>query len=342
MHFQVIQTLPEMEALAEEWNNLLSHSASHVPFLRNEYLSAWWKTMGGGEWKQGELFVVTARPESGGELIGIAPLFFTQNLEGIPALMLLGSIEISDYLDVIVPEDSLKEFLVELVDFLFNLNAPAWQVLDWYNILEGSPTLPALQEVARQRGCEYQQEPLKHCPYIPLPSNWETYLAGIDKKQRHEIRRKLRRAEMNHPPVNWYIVEDRSELDGEIETFLNLMATDPEKDRFLSSVMRSQMRQTMMAAFDDGWLQLSFLTLGGEKIAAYLNFDYENQIWVYNSAFDPRYRELSAGWVLLSDLIQWSIENHRECFDFMRGDEEYKYRFGGQDRRVIRAILHHK
>jgi CelD/BcsL family acetyltransferase involved in cellulose biosynthesis len=342
MHFQVIQTLPEMEALAEEWNILLSHSASHVPFLRNEYLTAWWKTMGGGEWKQGELFVVTARSDTGGELIGIAPLFFTQNLEGQPALMLLGSIEISDYLDVIAPEDSLKAFLGELVDFLIHLPEPAWQVLDWYNILEESPTLPALAEVARQKGCEYQQEPLKHCPYIPLPSDWETYLAGIDKKQRHEIRRKLRRAEMNGSPVSWYIVEDRSELDADIEAFLNLMATDPEKERFLTAEMRSQMRQTITNAFEAGWLQLSFLTVGQEKIAAYLNFDFENQIWVYNSGFDPRFRELSSGWVLLSYLIKWAIEHHRECFDFLRGDEEYKYRFGGQDRRVMRAILHRR
>jgi CelD/BcsL family acetyltransferase involved in cellulose biosynthesis len=342
MHFQVIQSLPEMEALAEEWNTLLSHSASHVPFLRHNYLTAWWKTLGGGEWKKGELFVVTARSDAGGDLIGIAPLFFTHNLDGQPALMLLGSIEISDYLDVISPQDSLPQFLGGLIDFLTSLPEPAWEVLDWYNIVENSPTLPALEEAARQKGCEYQQEPLKHCPYIPLPADWETYLSGIDKKQRHEIRRKLRRAEMNGDEIDWYLVKDSDQLDAEIDAFLTLIATDPEKDRFLTDVMRSQMRQTIEMAFREGWLQLAFLTVGKVKAAAYLNFDYENQIWVYNSGFEPRFRELSTGWVLLSYLIQWAIQQKRSRFDFMRGDEDYKYRFGGQDRMVVRAVLHRR
>jgi hypothetical protein len=52
MHYTLIHTLPEMNALAVEWNELLANSASHVPFLRNEYLSTWWQTLGGGEWPQ--------------------------------------------------------------------------------------------------------------------------------------------------------------------------------------------------------------------------------------------------------------------------------------------------
>ena len=61
MQYTLIQNLPDMKALAVEWNELLANSASHVPFLRNEYLSTWWQTLGGGEWSQGELCVITAR-----------------------------------------------------------------------------------------------------------------------------------------------------------------------------------------------------------------------------------------------------------------------------------------
>ncbi len=339
MHFNVIRTLPEMEALADEWNVLLASSASHVPFLRHEYLTNWWKTLGGGEWEQAELFVVTASREPDGELVGIAPLFFTQNREGEPALMLLGSIEISDYLDVIARPEDLAQFLDELLGFLTGPQAPAWAVLDWDNLLEDSPTLVILEEVAGRRGCSFSKELLQHCPYIPLSKDWETYLNKLDKKQRHEIRRKMRRAEEYEKPVRWYIVDQEASLDGEIEAFLTLMTQDADKDKFLTTVMRNHMKAAVHSAHQAGWLQLAFIEVDGEKAAAYLNFDYQNHIWVYNSGLGTRFRELSLGWVLLGYLIKWAIERKRTAFDFMRGDEDYKYRFGAIDRQVVRVKI---
>jgi len=338
MQFSLIRTEEGLNSLAGEWNTLLSQSASHVPFLRHEYLSAWWQTRGGGEWPQAELFTVIARDE-GGALRGVAPMFFTPNREGQPALMLLGSIEISDYLDVLARPEDLSPFLEGLLVYLEGLQAPAWNVLDWYNLLESSPTLETLQAVARRRGWSFDQERLQHCPYIPLPGDWETYLASIDKKQRHEIRRKMRRAEGAGVPLRWYIVSDEASLDAEIENFLSLMGQDPEKLAFLTDVMRSQMRASVWAAFRAGWLQLAFLEVDGVKVAGYLNFDYRDHIWVYNSGLDFNYGALSPGWVLLGYLLQWANEHQRKAFDFMRGDEEYKYRFGGVDRFVMRAVV---
>jgi CelD/BcsL family acetyltransferase involved in cellulose biosynthesis len=233
MHLEALRTLEEIDEIADEWNHLLSVSASHVPFLRYEYLRAWWETRGGGEWPQGELYVVTARGEAG-ELVGIAPLFFTENLDGDPALMLLGSIEISDYLDVIARPEGLPTFLDALFNFLESPAAPGWKALDWYNVLDASPTLPALKAAAQRCGWLYAEQRLQHCPYIPLPGDWEAYLAGIDKKQRHEVRRKMRRAETGPAPVRWYFVQDEAALEAEVEAFFDLMAQDAEKERFLT------------------------------------------------------------------------------------------------------------
>jgi len=46
--------------------------------------------------------------------------------------------------------------------------------------------------------------------------------------------------------------------------------------------------------------------------------------------------------VLLSYLLKWANENKREVLDFMRGDEAYKYRFGGINRFVVRATVRRK
>jgi len=336
MDFTLQRTFSDLAPAAADWNALLAESILDVPFLRFEYLSTWWETRGGGEWPpSAELALVTAR--RGGTLAGIAPLFFVPNLQGEPSLLLLGSIEISDYLDLIVRPADLAEFAAGLFDFLPSLPFD-WKCLDWHNLLESSPSLPVLAAEAGRRGWSFDAEKTYHAPSIPLPGDFETYLAGIDKKQRHEIRRKMRRAE-EAGTVHWYIVQDESTLDAEIDAFLALMAADPEKAAFLTDVMRSQMRRSLHAAFRAGWLQLAFLTVNGEKAAGYLNFDYRNRIWVYNSGIDRRFMEFSPGWVLLGYLLQWANDNRRAEFDFMRGTEDYKYRFGGMDKRLVRARI---
>ena len=318
-----------------EWNDLLAESITNVPFLRHEYLSTWWETRGGGEWPGAELAVVMARQD--GRLVGIAPLFFDTNKEGERTLLLLGSIEISDYLDLIVRLADLQPFVVGLLDFLDTCpELGDWQILDCHNLLETSPTLPVLKAEAEARGWTCIVEKTYHAPSIPLTGDFETYLAGIDKKQRHEIRRKMRRAEETGS-VRWYIVQEASSLEAEMNAFLGLMANDPEKAAFLTEMMRAQMQLSARAAFDAGWLQLAFLEVNGEKAAGYLNFDYLNRMWVYNSGLDRRFMELSVGWVLLGHLLQWANENGRSEFDFMRGDEDYKYRFGGVDKFLVRA-----
>jgi CelD/BcsL family acetyltransferase involved in cellulose biosynthesis len=160
------------------------------------------------------------------------------------------------------------------------------------------------------------------------------------KKQRHEIRRKIRRLETQELPTRWYIVTDATGLDDEIEAFIALMAQDAEKERFLTGVMRAQLQASIHAAFEAGWLQLAFIEIDGQKAAGYLNFDFGNHIWVYNSGLNYAFGELSPGWVLLGYLLQWANEHGRQAFDFMRGDEDYKYRFGATDRFVLRATIH--
>jgi len=337
MEFKLITTLEEMDLLSGPWNALLEECASHVPFLRHEYLRTWWQTLGGGEWKLADLLVVVAY--QGEKIVGIAPLFFSHNRQGEPALLLVGSIEVSDYLDVIARQEDLPAFIEGLFNFLQSQDLPPWKVLDWYNILEDSPTLPAIESAAGRLKWTYSCDRLQHSPHILLPGNWEDYLAGIDKKQRHEIRRKMRRLEESGLAVRAYVVEDQETLEAEADAFMALMAQDPEKAAFLTPAMHEFMHGVIRCAFAAECLQLAFLEINREKAAAYLNFDYLNRIWVYNSGLDRKFTEFSPGWVLLGYLLKWANERHAVDFDFMRGDEDYKYRFGAVDRFVVRVTV---
>lgn len=318
-----------------EWNTLLQHSGTNVPFLTYGYLKSWWEFKGGGEWPDGELAIISAHTD--GKLTGIAPLF-TATHEGSQKLLFLGSIEISDYLDLIVETGAEEAFSNALLIFLKEQFPEVHEIL-LYNLPQASPSLALLEKAAQANGWSMQSERAYHTPIISLAGDWEAYLAGVDKKQRHEIRRKLRRAEESAESIGWYIVNEKEQLEGEIEEFFDLMAFDEEKQRFLTPVMREQMRSIIKWAFDSDLLQLAFFTVQGKKAAAYLCLDYRERIWVYNSGFDPQFREYSPGWVLLAYLIRHAIQNGKRAFDFMRGDEEYKYRFGAADAFVLKVCL---
>jgi len=337
MDFKIIDSDSGLKVLAEEWNALLTRSITNVPFLRHEYVSSWWQVRGGGEWPQADLFTVTAF--SADRLVGLAPLFRTLDAHQQPTLMLLGSIEISDYLDLLVSAEDLPSFLSGLLDYLSALPQDAWRSLDWVNLPQDTPTLKVLENEARKRHWELKVEPFRPVVSVPLAGDFDIYLAGIDKKQRHEIRRKMRRAAEYDLPVSWSIFQDGSQLEQATSDFLDLMVNEPEKARFLTPDMRQQMTEIIKATYHAGYLQLSFLEVDGHKAAAYLNFDYDNRIWVYNSGINRRYLELSPGWVLLGNLLKWANENRRAEFDFMRGGEDYKYKFGGRQAFVMRARL---
>lgn len=334
MEFTLHRVFPE--SIKNEWNTLLDEGISHVPFLRYEYLHSWWQTRGGGEWPEAEMAIITA--EEDGRLIGIAPLFLAAH-DGMQELLILGSIEVSDYLDLIVREEDLNRFVDGILEFLLGMQDLNWERLDLYNLLDGSPSLKALEQAAIKKGLAFESTRLQHSPFIPLPGDWETYLAGIDKKQRHEIRRKMRRVEEAGTVVRWYIVEDGSTLEAETNAFISLMENDDDKQKFLTEKMREHIHLTVSCAFDSGCLQMAFLEVNGEKAAGYLSFDYLGRMWIYNSGLDWKFSEYSPGWVLLSNLIRWAIDSGHKEFDFMRGDEDYKYRFGAVDRFVMRFVI---
>jgi CelD/BcsL family acetyltransferase involved in cellulose biosynthesis len=329
----VYQDVRCFQDLAEEWNDLLHRSAADTVFLTREFQRVWWRYLGAGD-----LRIVTVRDD--GELIGIAPLFSVTDSAGRRTLAIVGGVEVADYLDLIVARGCEEQVYAALLDYLAGPEASDWDVLDLYNVHQDSPTLALLPALAEVRGWSASVAQEDVCPIVQLPGSWEDYLKMLNKKHRHELRRKMRRAEA-HDRLRWYIVGPEQDLNAEVEAFLDLMAASaPDKANFLTPQMRSFFRELAHVVYDAGWLQLSFLEVEGQRAAAYLNFIYDNRVLVYNSGLDwQSFPHLSTGIVLAGYTIRHAIEHGRDAFDFMQGDERYKYHLGGQDVEVRRLTI---
>jgi CelD/BcsL family acetyltransferase involved in cellulose biosynthesis len=321
-------------ALKPEWNALLHRSCCDTLFLTWEWQSTWWKHLG-----EGNLLLLGFRGGDDGGLVGIAPLFHTQADDGLTVLSLVGCRDVSDYLDLIIGRGQEDAVYNALLDYLES-EAPAWDAVDLCNIPQDSPSLVRLRNLAEARGYQTLVEVEDVCPIVSLPSTWDDYLMSLDKKQRHEVRRKLRKAD-TEADTRFVIVGPEHDLQIEMQAFIELhQKSTPDKDEFMDPQMQSFFAEVAEVLRSRDWLQLAFVEMDGRKAASLLNFDYGDTILVYNSGYDPfQFRHLSPGIIVTARCIEHAIALGRNKFDFLRGDEVYKYRFGAQDTQVRRLLV---
>lgn len=326
LDFELITTPERLQLLENEWNSLLPTNATNEIFLTWQWQTTWW-----GAYKPGDLWVLAAR-DAAGQVVGIAPWFCEA---GSRVIRPIGCVEVTDYLDVLVRPEYREAFFAGVADQLLD-RRDSYSRVNLCNNQDGSPILEILPRLLQERGFAVEVRVQEVCPIIKLPATFEDYLSQLDKKQRHEARRKMRRTQ-SETEYGWYVVGPEHDLREEIEAFTYLMAAShPQKAEFLENPQhRNFFRAIVLCVAEHGWLQLAFLTINKERAAAYLNFDYNNKIMVYNSGLLPeKYGYLSPGNVLLLHLIDYAIRLGRTEFDFLRGNEEYKYRLGGKDKPV--------
>ncbi len=319
--------------LADEWDKLAQQGITDTPFQSLAYQKAWWTHLHPAN---GRLHTVTVRDEAQ-QLIAIACLY---NIDG--AIHFNGCVEETDYLDLIVLPAYAEEAWQAILDCLYSPNFPEWHTLDLCNVPEASPTRNILPREAEQRGSNFQESIMEVCPIIPLAGTFEDYLSNINSKQRREIKRKLRRAAGAEAEL--VVVGPDDDVETAVTDFLELLQQSTfEKQTWLNDGRRALFYETARAAQEAGTLQLLFLEIHGKKAAGLFNFDYKGRIWVYNSGLDPAlFGALSLGVVITAKAIEYAIENGRSTFDFLRGNETYKYRFGAQDTTIYRLHIERK
>lgn len=164
-------------------------------------------------------------------------------------------------------------------------------------------------------------------PFLKLPASWDDYLATLTAKLRHELRRKLRRG---------HGVRLETTTPNAIESLFELMAHDGQKKQFLTPDMRAFFTAITKRFFNRGWLRLRRASLDSTPVAILLAFSYRGSIYLYNMGINPQYIHLSPGIVAIALDIQGAIAEGKKYYDFLRGDEAYKFRFGARTQHTLR------
>lgn len=316
--------------LGAEWDNLAAQGMTDTPFQKLAYQRAWWTNL---KPETATLHTITVRDEAD-MLIAIACFYLLDEV-----VYFNGCVEETDYLDLIVSEENAARAWPAVLDCLASGEIGPWAALNLCNIPAASASRALLEQLGSERGLTVTEEQIEVCPVIDLPETFETYLDGLDSKQRREISRKLRRAAAMGAATR--TVGPDEDIEAATDAFLELLqASTFEKRDWLNDGRRAVFHEVARAAQADGTLQLMFTSVDGNDAAALFNFDYNGRTWVYNSGLDPAaYSGLSLGVVLTAQAIEQAIKSGNYEFDFLRGDEAYKYRFGATDTAIYRLRL---
>ncbi len=272
------------------------------PFVRRPLLRAWWDLRAGPGDRLGLV-------EGHGSLL---PLY-----EGGGVLQFVGEADLVDYRSPLgdgVPE-LVTDFAAQLApDTRFRLDSLPWDAAD------------AVVKGLRNVGLGVEAVEHTSAAVLDLPADYDAYLAAIGKKERHELRRKRRRfeAQLGPPALETGLAPSA------LAEFIRLhRSADGEKGEFMTDEMADFFGA--LAGIPDARIDL--LRDGDGRVsAAAFAFAEQGAYYLYNSAYDPEAAAASPGMVLLAMLIEQAVAEGRRVFDFLKGDEPYKYRLGARRR----------
>lgn len=328
-----VEALPGFESFDEaRWNGLLTQARQPSVFLSWQWQTAWARAF------------LAKRPlhllrvsDDAGTLAGLLPLYD----ESAGLRRFVGGVDVSDYLDLIVPAGREEEVWQALLQHRSG-EATEW---DLRAIRAASPTLDILPRLCPAAGLRAQVEREDRCPVLELPASWDAYLERLPGKDRHELRRKIRKLERELPGTSVRSHASPEGWDGALAAFLRLhRLSKTGKARFMDERMEGFFRDATHALAARGWARLWFLDWDGAAVASFLCLESlgsaGGSVGLYNSGFDPLHAKLAPGIVLLAHVIRDAIGRGVAVFDFLRGEEPYKYAFGptAQDLFRVRVV----
>ena len=355
----------------DQWDALAAANPWATPFSHWAFHRAWWDGYGGNAHEETVVFVPAGAPDDA-DPVAIAPLMHRHEVEPDdvelrttirhtdgPVLtpvspdakaVFFGASYHADYATLLAAPADLPAAADALAGYCAEVGDPGhpvpWDAVDLRRLRMGDPAADALAAAFGSRemaqGWTLNVEPEEVCPVATLPQGGtlDDHLATLGKKERHEIRRKVRRAEA----VGEVRLDDSPDPLADLPAFIDLHQKRWGADGLFPDTEGGAHSRTFFQRLFElfpvgGPLSLAFLTVGGRRIAAGVSFQTADSLLYYNAGVDPEARDLSPGVLMVERYVRRALERGLARMDFLRGDEAYKYEWGAIDEPIRRLLV---
>jgi hypothetical protein len=280
-----------------------------------------------------------------GRLVGLAPLMlagncasegYTRYITRFRELQFIGEASGSDHLDFIVERGHERGVIPAFLSFLKEKNA-AWDILHLSGLSSRSGNL----DIMRKSHIFWHETTAYVCPVVSLPKDWETFLQGLSPAKRRELKRSRAQLDKCYPG-QWQarLITSAGELDSALDRLFELHQAKWNRRGGLGAFgghgAMAFHRAIAHRFLELGWLRFYRLDVGNEIGALLYCHRFRDRVYAYASGNDPRLchamHHVSPGHALIELAMREAIENRALEFDFLRGDEAYKFRWGAEAR----------
>jgi CelD/BcsL family acetyltransferase involved in cellulose biosynthesis len=361
----------ERRAFAEippaTWDDLATRNPWATPFSAWAFHRAWWDAYGENAHEETVVVVPDGAPP-GSPPLAIVPLMHRYEVEPSDAQthtrmrhgadmeltavspsatgIFFGASYHADYATILADPRDVPAACAATAAYLAGGGAHRWDVVDLRRLRCGDPVADELAAALGARemaaGWTLNVEREDVCPVVTLPegADIESWLGSLGKKERHEIRRKVRRAEA----VGDVRLADSDDPLADLETFIDLHQKRWGDDGLFPPTRGGEQSRVLFRRMFElfgptGPLRLAFLTVGGRRIAAGIHFETPGGYLYYNAGVDPDARDLSPGVVMTYAYVVRALASGKRRLDFLRGDEPYKYEWGAVDEPIQRLLV---
>jgi CelD/BcsL family acetyltransferase involved in cellulose biosynthesis len=313
---EIVEDEAALRALEPEWRELWERDPVATPFGSPAWLVPWARIFAGSD-------CMAAAMRRRGRLFALLPLFLVEDANG-RRLMPMGA-GISDYGNGVFDPEVGREEASLLIAALND--GPA---IELRQIPSNSPLLSA----PAPEGWSDDLRPGEPCPVISLP-------AVLSRRMRQNLgyyRRRIERGDIEHA-----LASSGNEALSVLEWLFTLHGAR-WRSRGSPGVLGDDMvrqfhRRAVPALADAGLLRMHVLHRRGTPVAVGYMLTAKARAYDYITGFDPDLAALGPGTVLIGCAIQAAVEEGAREFDFLRGREAYKYRWGARDRPTFTRCL---
>ena len=325
MSIRIVTSEEEFAALEGSWRELQQANPNHTPFQSWDWNCSWWRHFG----TPGRLRLYVVEQE--GRAIGIAPLFLATRYLGWPLrhLAFLAR-KRADYLDFVIRAGHEREFFEELCPRL-SADSREWRFIDVRDFSASSTNLPHFLRAASSSFALLSLQPAESCVAVPLQATWEAFVATLGKNARRNVGRYRRHLEADFP-IELKIPAVDGELERCFADFVQLYRSLRESDGasvYGSAQALAFEQDICRRGAEGGWFRLYLLYADGRPVSGCLGYVWNHKFYAGLMARAPEFEKYSIGMTLSGMAIQDCITQQWTEIDFMRGDEGFKYQWGG-------------
>jgi len=336
INIEVEEGSEALTRLRVEWQAMFCASGA-PPFLSWEWLSTWYKWFG----QERHPFLLCAR--ECGNLIALLPLCAEKRQSSrfsprLKRMSFMGeSYGASDYLDIL----ALPEFKQKSADIFINYLAlpRSFDLLELEGIAADSCTLQSLtRRFANDGRFRYRIVPQYICPRMSLDSRWEDLL---ERSRRSDYFKRCMKRLNKIASFEFRVISEANEIPAAFGRLLELHV-GRWIDRGGSSAFRTaeqkgfmfdaaaELARAGMTRFEEIWLE-------GECRASLFGFESGDCYYFFLSGFDQAWSKYSLGSTLLWLSISEASRRGLKMYDFLRGDENYKFDWSDNSRMTVTA-----